>query len=79
RRARHSGEGGTNSETKVQSPHTGGGGGSVSEARVQSSKSGGGDYGQNYAAPSSSAAMSLPMYSCHIPREVIWTPIPQQA
>ncbi|GKB60626.1 hypothetical protein Tco_0916812 [Tanacetum coccineum] len=51
--ARHSGGGGPNS-----------GSGSVSEAKGQLLESGGGDYGRNYDAPSSSAAMSsLPMYT----------------
>ncbi|GJV74832.1 zinc finger, RING/FYVE/PHD-type containing protein [Tanacetum coccineum] len=58
-----SNNGGTNSKRKAQSPHTGGGGGSVLEARVQSPKSGGKDYGQNYDAQSSSAAMSLSKYT----------------
>ena len=71
--ARHSAGGGTNSEGgRVEYPHTGSG--SVSEAGVQSPKSGGGYYGQNYdAVQSSSAAMSLPMYSCYMPGGVIWT------
>ncbi|GJX94868.1 AT-hook motif nuclear-localized protein 28-like protein [Tanacetum coccineum] len=51
--ARHLDSGGTNS-----------GNGSVSEAKGQFSESGGGDYGRNYEAPCSSAAMSsLPMYT----------------
>ncbi|GJU29646.1 hypothetical protein Tco_1173235 [Tanacetum coccineum] len=58
-----SNNGGTNSERKAQSPHTGGGGGLVSEARVQSPKSGGTDYGQNYDAQSSLAALSLSKYT----------------
>ncbi|KAI3689165.1 hypothetical protein L2E82_47115 [Cichorium intybus] len=54
------------------------GGVSASAAREQSPASGGGDSGQHHAEPSM-AADSLPVYSCHLPSDVIWAPIPRQA
>lgn len=53
------------------------GGVSASAAREQSPASGGGD-SVHHAEPSM-AAGSLPVYSCHLPSDVIWAPIPRQA
>lgn len=53
------------------------GGGSVSAAREQSPNSGGGDSGRRHAELSGTDSLS--MYSCQLPSDVIWAPIPRQA
>lgn len=54
-----------------------GGGSASAAAREQSPHSGGGDSGRHHAEPSSAAATDS-LFSCHLPADVIWAPIPRQ-